>query len=252
MKNLEVLIFSLFSMVLILWGPFLRLYSVPVSLLLAYIAFVADKTFLTDKSVISKKEIITSFVLLFLSAIGYLAAVQLFDGKDLGMFKVSKFIALSFSLTILLLFLAGTRKKINIKKKYILIAILIAFINLAIFTDRFRYTRFKYQTIVQAAQTYEAKYQKQGKLGYLDESGVEMWYLKDFNEKYSFLTSSESDLHNWIKDNQIKYLLVTQEMGKLMSKKVKPYNDYLNTLTVLEEYQSPFFGGDTKIVRVSN
>ncbi len=179
-----------------------------------------------------------------MGALGYLIAVQFLDHKDIGMFKISKLTSILLSLVIIWTIYSKKLKKNTL----VITTILICSINLVVFGERFNYTRFKYQTIVDALEYYQINISEKGNLGYLDESGVQQWYLKDFDKKFSFLNSNFV-MEEWIKQNNIEFVLFTHELG-YVPKEVIPYKKSLDEMEILQKFESPFFGGSTKLIKM--
>jgi len=248
-KKLEVLTFLLLSGLLILWSPVLRLYSVPVSFTLIYFAYLLDRQ--AKKLTFNTKFYVNIALLFLVSCAGYILCVQVFSQKDLGMFKIAKLVSLLFSIPVVVLLVLYLR---NFYSKNVLLwsfAFFVVFINLFVFIDRFRFTRYKYLSIVETVQAYNANYKNTGNAGYVDESGVEMWYLQDFDEKYSLLKSHEINFVQWVFDANVKYLIITHEMGGSVDYRVKKFKEQIDKLDPLVEFKTPFFGGDTKLIDIS-
>lgn len=237
-KSIPLVTTILLSIVLIIWGPFIRLYSVLVSAFIIWIFYYLNAVY-NEQIKFRKIQV----ALLVISLILFLVATQIFGNQDYGMFKLSKGVNILLSLVVFyLLFLS----KKNIKNILIPITVLICVINLTIFVERFNVARYKYATIKEACDYYLANLKTKGSIGYMDESGLEGWYLDDKSGTFNYINFRQS-LSYWISKNSIKYILYTDEMGHV-EENVKPYRGYIRTLTILKEFKSPFPGGYSKIL----
>lgn len=232
--NIYEILFILFSVLLILWGFYIRLYTVPIMIcILYYIRFL-------------KSDIKISMV--WLSAIPmlfFIYNVQVLDHFDLGFYKYSKVLAVILSLVILIVI---SYKKLNIRPKIYITSVLIILLNLFIFFEKFFATNYKYYTIVQASE-FALKNNLQN-VAYFDESGVQKWYFKDFDSKYNYFLSRES-LTNWLIQNQINYLMISDEMGYKMGQIDKAKKD-IEKLEIVAEFNSNYSGGRTVIYKLEN
>jgi hypothetical protein len=162
------------------------------------------------------------------------------------MFRVSKGLTIILSLTAIMSFYLLIKLK-NIKYG-IAFTIFVSLINLTVFTERFLNTRYKYYTIVQAAEYYiEELSAQEGVVGYSDESGVESWYLRNYEK--DFYDALDGDPHKWIKDRNVKYYIYTDEMGD-NSKREKNLKNFMDKFSTVNEFRSPSVGGYTKIVEI--
>ena len=84
-RNIPLVTTALLTMILMMWSPVVRLYSVLVSLLIIWVFYYFNKTY--DQSIRFKKS---HLIMLALSLILFLIATQIFNQKDYGMFKISK------------------------------------------------------------------------------------------------------------------------------------------------------------------
>jgi hypothetical protein len=232
--NLYEIIFILFSLLLILWGFYIRLYSIPIMLSIIYfIKFLKSDYEFRNKW------------LILLPIVFFIYNVQFLDHFDLGFYKFSKIVSILFSFLILGILLY---KKINKRKKIIAVSILIIFVNLFIFFEKFFATNYKYYTIVQAS-----KYVIENNLNnvaYFDDSGVQKWYLNDFTGKFNYYTKDES-LSNWLEKNQINYLMISDEMGYKMGQINSAKKD-IERLEIIADFNSNFIGGRTVIYKLVN
>jgi hypothetical protein len=134
----------------------------------------------------------------------------------------------------------------QIRKVIIPVSIFVCIINITIFAERFNLTRYKYATIKEATTYYSIVLKNSGQIGYMDESGLEAWYLNDEHGKFNYLNSKQT-LEAWINSNNIRFILYTDEMGHV-EESVKPYREYVRSLKILKEFRSSFPGGYTKII----
>ena len=237
-KNIPLVTTVLLNLILVVWSPVVRLYSILVSTLIIWNFYFFFKNY--DQKIKFKR---LHLVLLFLSLILFLIATQVFGQRDYGMFKISKAVNILLSFVIFyLLFLSGKQ----IRKVVIPIAILISIINITIFAERFNVTRYKYATIKQATAYYTTDLSNKGKIGYMDESGLEAWFLNDRYGKFNYL-NSKLTLNEWLDTNNIRFILYTDEMGHVEDN-VKPYREYIRSLKKAEDFKSLFPGGYTKII----
>ena len=233
-SNLYEILFILFSLLLILWGFYIRLYSVPIMLsILYFIKFL--------KSEYEFRKI----WLVLLSIVFFIYNVQFLDHFDLGFYKYSKIISILLSLLIVGILVY---KKIDKKFKIIVVSILIIITNLFIFFEKFFATNYKYYTIVQASEYVLEN--NLDNVAYFDESGVQKWYLKDFTGKFNYYTKDES-LSNWLKQNQINYLMISDEMGYKMGQINSAKKD-IDKLEIVAEFNSHYIGGRTVIYKLDN
>jgi hypothetical protein len=237
-KNIPVVTTALLTLILIAWSPVVRLYSILASMLIVWLFYFFNKIY--EQNIRFRKS---HLVLFILSMILFLIATQIFNQKDYGMFKISKAtnIVLSF-IIFYLLFLSGKQ----IKRVVIPVSILVCVINLLIFTERFNVTRYKYATIKEAVSYYSTYLVKEGNLGYMDESGLEAWFLNDKYGKLNYLNTKEP-LTKWVENNDVRFVLYTSELGYVPDS-VMPYKEFISTQRIIKEFKSPFPGGYTKIV----
>jgi hypothetical protein len=125
---------------------------------------------------------------------------------------------------------------------------LIIILNLFIFFEKFFATNYKYYTIVQASEFALKNNLKN--VAYFDESGVQKWYFKDFEGKFNYFLSRES-LSNWLEQNQVNYLMISDEMGYKMGQIDKAKKD-IEKLEIVGEFNSKFIGGRTVIYKIEN
>jgi len=243
--NVEVIIFVLYSTTLILWGPYVRLYSIPLTFLLI---FVFKKLIEWDEVKINNKDLAILIILYLLSAISYVVIVQKYNHEDLGYRKLGKAISIFSSLFLPAYLIAYTQKMLSQKNLIILFATTLIIINLFIFADKFRITRYKYYTLRLATELYLENYKNTGNLGYNSGSDLEMWYTRDFNKQNDFLRG-DPPLSIWATDRNIKYIIVTKEFGH--NDKFTDYGDLDNTgHRIIKEFESPFFYGKTKLIEL--
>jgi hypothetical protein len=233
-SNLYEILFILFSLLLILWGFYIRLYSVPIMLsILYFIKFI--------KSDYQFKKI----WLVLMSILFFIYNVQFLDHFDLGFYKYSKIVSILLSLLIVGILIY---KKIDKKFKIIAVSILIIIINLFIFFEKFFATNYKYYTLVQASE-----YALQNDLknvAYFDESGVQKWYFKDFDERYKYFVNNES-LSNWLKINNIEYIMITEEMGYQIDS-INKIKKNIKNLEIVNNFESSYIGGKTTIYKLKD
>lgn len=239
-KSILLVTTVLITLILMVWSPVVRLYSVLVASLIIWIFFFLNKIY--EQHIKFKRSHLILFILsLFL----FLIATQIFNQKDYGMFKISKATNIVLSSVIFyLLFLSGK----HIKKLVVSVTILISIINIVIFAERFNLTRYKYATIKDAVTYYSTYLIKAGNIGYMDESGLEAWFLNDRDGKLNYINSKKT-LNEWVDENDIRYIIYTNEMG-YVSDEVMPYKEYLHAQRIVKEFSSPFPGGQTKIIDI--
>jgi len=232
-KSLFVLIFVLFSSLLISWGFYIRLYSVP--LLISFFALI----YLLENYQKPSKY----FYLYTLLSLGlFLFNVQYLDHIDLGETKVSKLAAIFISLLIAVIFLYFKR----IKNSKLILIFLIILLNLTLFSTKFFQTREKYFTLVLASEYSNENFKNQ--VGYADESGVSKWYFKDFSQDKNFLQSN-LEFEGWVKAERIEYLIFTDELG-FQDSKIKLHLPTIKNMEKVKEFKSSFSGGRTVIYKI--
>jgi hypothetical protein len=232
-KSLFVLIFVLFSSLLISWGFYIRLYSVP--LLISFFALI----YLLENYQKPSKY----FYLYTLLSLGlFLFNVQYLDHIDLGETKVSKLAAIFISLLIAVIFLYFKR----IKNSKLILIFLIILLNLTLFSTKFFQTREKYFTLVLASEYSNENFKNQ--VGYADESGVSKWYFKDFSQDKNFLQSN-LEFEGWAKAERLEYLIITDELG-FQDSKIKLHLPTIKNMEKVKEFKSSFSGGRTVIYKI--
>jgi len=235
-KNLQIktnfILFAGISLLLIFWGFYIRLYTVPLFFMFLALIYVLEHYK-------KPKNIFILFSLI--SFIFYLYQVQILDHLDLGENKFSK--SLVILLSFVILYFYYFYEKYSFSKQVILTSII--FLNLSLFSTKFLETREKYFTLVQAS---EFALQNKLKVGYADESGVSKWYLKDFNQKLNFLNTRET-FDKWVASNQIEYFIYTEELG-FQDKKIKDKISEIKNYEKLIEFKSNFSGGKTAIFKI--
>ncbi|PIR43584.1 hypothetical protein COV24_02045 [candidate division WWE3 bacterium CG10_big_fil_rev_8_21_14_0_10_32_10] len=243
--NIETLLFVFYSLVLLAWGPYVRLYTIPISLIIIF-AFLKIKEI--NMSTVSKSNWLIASFLVLSSILFYIIVLQKYDQTDLGYRKIGKIMSLLLSFPVIFAFYFFSINKLSKKYFLIVFSILIIIINIVVFTEKFIITRYKYSTLKKATEYYMENYKNNGNLGYDSGSDVETWYTRDFEKKNNYLKSGE-DFFKWAKNRNIKYIVTTQEMGHN-----DKFIDYIkwNELKhkVLKEYQSPFFYGKTKLIEI--
>jgi len=232
--NIYEILFILFSLLLVLWGFYIRLYTIPVMISILY--FIR---FIKSDFKFSKVWLVTVPLIFFIYN------VQILDHFDLGFYKYSKILAIIISLGILFILFF---KKFSLRFKVYSTASLIIFLNLFIFFEKFLATNYKYYTIVQASE-YALKNDLKN-VAYFDDSGVQKWYFKDFEGKFNYYISRES-LSNWLEKNQINYLMISDEMGYKMGQIDKAKKD-IEKLEIVAEFNSGYIGGRTVIYKLEN
>lgn len=231
--NLYFISFLLFSFLLILWGFFIRLYSPIVFFSIIYFIYLYK----------NNKTYTKSYFLTLIPFIFYILNVQILDHFDLGYFKLSKIISIVFSFLTLLVILIP---KFSLKTKLLATTLMIIIINLAIFTEKFIFSREKYYTLVQASEFVNQNNFKN--VAYFDESGVQGWYLKDFNNKYQYYINT-MDINDWLNINKIEYIMITEEMGYQIAQIVELRSEIKN-LEEVKSFKSNYFGGKTVIYKL--
>lgn len=227
------ILFILFTGLLVSWGFYIRLYSVPL-----FVCFLGFIYFLENYKKPSRLFLFYCFISFGL----WIFIAQYLNHIDLGETKLSKFVAVIASITIFYLYFNFD----NFKSAKKLIFCMIIFLNISLFVTKFIETREKYFTLVQAS-----KYSLQnfpGNVGFADESGVLKWYLKDFKQKKNFLSSNQN-FENWAASENIKYFVYTEEMG-FQDKKLKPYLEKIKGSDKVVEFKSNFAGGKTTIYKL--
>lgn len=241
----EALVFIVYSLALFIWGPYPRLYTIPTFLALTLVYYLLANI---QKIKIKWQDIIIVAILTSVSILFYVYAVQFLDQTDYGYRKVGKAAAIILSLPMILYFYLYHIQKISKKTLIVLFTVTLILINLVIFVDKFRITRYKYYTIKQATLDYIEQYSKEGNLGYDSLSDVETWYLRDFNGTYDFIKTG-LPMSTWAKENNIKYLISTEEGN--FNDKIADFGKLdENNSTVVKRYKSPFFPGETILIRI--
>jgi hypothetical protein len=232
-KSLFVLIFVLFSALLISWGFYIRLYSVP--LLISFFALI----YLLENY---QKPTKSFYLYTFLSLILYIFTVQYLDHIDLGETKISKLVVIFSSISLAFIYMSFEKIK-NSKMIFISFIILL---NLTLFVTKFIQTREKYFTLALGSEYSNSKFKNL--VGYADESGVSKWYFKDFSQDKNFLQSN-LDFDSWVKTQKLEYLIVTDELG-FQDSKLKPYLPAIKSKEKVKEFKSGFSGGRTVIYKI--
>ena len=232
-KSLFVLIFVLFSSLLISWGFYIRLYSVP--LLISFFALI----YLLE----NYQKPTKSFYLYTLLSLGlYLFTTQYLDHIDLGETKISKFVAIFISLSLAYIYINFEKVK---NSKLIFISLIIL-LNLTLFSTKFIQTREKYFTLVLASEYSNDNFKNQ--VGYADESGVSKWYFKDFSQDKNFLQSN-LEFESWVIAERLEYLIITDELG-FQDSKIKLHLNAIKNMEKVKEFKSGFSGGRTVIYKI--
>lgn len=246
-NKVEIAMFTLYSAILFIWGPYIRLFSIPITLIIVFV-FLKIKNLKTAK--VSKIKITATTVLLVLMSLFYILVVQKYDHSDLGYKKWGKFIALGISVIIIIIPIIKNRINLKYNSMVVLITTFILVINLGIFIDKYNITRYKNASIYYATQLYISEYKDKGKLGYDSNTDLEQWYLKDFNEDYDFLKTWKQ-LNEWSNSENINYIITTQEGGSndkfIDFGKLSKINH-----RVVKEYESPFFYGTTRLIEFTD
>jgi hypothetical protein len=135
----------------------------------------------------------------------------------------SSFITLLLSLAVFLVYLLFKHQSENRIVRYLVISlVLLSLFNLS--SSIIWYRRYDYYTIAQASR-YLAN--KSEKVAYFDESGVSTWFLRE-NGVYLNEDISDADQLSWLKKNNVKYAIYTNEYnenGELTVLKSAEYSD---------------------------
>lgn len=244
----EILVFLLYSFTLFIWGPYPRLYTIPTFLTLTMVYYLLASI---SKIKVRWFDVASVVVLTCVSIMFYVYTVQFLDQTDYGYRKVGKALAIVLSLPMIGYFYLYTLSKISKKTLLILFTVTLVVINLFIFVDKFRITRYKYYTIKQATLfAIQPGVSLENNVYYSSGSGLETWYLKDFEQRYFYKGSTDSQTFiNNAKQNNVKLYITTEEMG---------YKDNLSNIStekvsgkVIKVFKSPFFPGETKVIELS-
>jgi hypothetical protein len=231
--NPYLIFFLTFSVLIVLWGFFIRLYSPIVFISLIYFIYLYKRG-------ISFK---LNYLIFFLCFLFYIYNLQFLDHFDLAYFKFSKTVSIFLSILVLIFLFY----KKSFKFKYLIIFLGIIFLNLTIFIEKFIYSREKYYTIVQASE-FSLKNNFKN-VAYFDESGVQGWYFKDFKGNFQYFQRNIS-LEKWLERNKIEYIMITDEMGY----QITPINNLKSEIKQLElvvTFKSSYFGGKTSIYKLN-
>jgi hypothetical protein len=135
----------------------------------------------------------------------------------------SSLVTLLLSLAVLLICLLYKQPNGDgIVKNLVIAIVLVSLLNLS--SSIIWYRRYDYYTIAQASR-YIAN--KSEKVAYYDDSGVSTWFLRE-NGIYFSGDMSESEQLSWLKRNNIKYAIYTNEYnedGELTVLKSESYAD---------------------------
>lgn len=244
----EILVFLAYSLILFIWGPYPRLYTIPTFLILTLTYYL-----LTSVKKLSIKwfDVFVVLILIGVSTLFYLYIVQFLNQTDFGYRKIGKATAVVFSLPVIMYFYLYSIKKISKKSLITVFTASVILINMFIFIDKFRITRYKYYTIKQAILFATQPKFLGSNIYYSSGSGLETWYLKDFDQRYFYKGSIEPQTFiNEATENNVTLYITTEEMG---------YKDNLSNVStkkvsgkIIKIYKSPFFPGETKVIRLSN
>lgn len=232
-SNIYPILFILFSALLILWGFFIRLYSVPVLLTIIYIIYLYKNNFEFKKSYFWP-IIPLSFYLLNLVYLRHFDLAYFMFGKGFS-------ILLSLIVVFILVF-----SNLNAYKKLVFGSIFIVILNLGVFIEKFVTTREKYHTIVQASE-FVLQNNLQN-VAWFDESGVQKWYFKDFAGQRQYFNERVT-LDKWLLNNKIDYMMVTDELGYRIGP-IMEANKRIKQLEKVAEFNSGFAGGRTQIYKL--
>ncbi len=227
------IVLVLFTSLLITWGFYIRLYSIPL-----FVSFLIFIYFLENYQKPSKNYILVSIF----SFVAWVFIAHFLNHIDLAETKISKGIVVLFS-SIILYFYYNYQRFVFSK---ILIILMIIILNLSLFITKFIETREKYYTLV-LANSYAIENSIKN-VGYADESGVTKWYLKDFNQEKNFINSKLS-FGDWLISNNIEYFIYTEELG-FQDKKLKPHIEMIKNSEKIIEFRSNFAGGKTVIYKL--
>lgn len=236
------LIFLVNSVVLFIWGPYPRLYSVPATISIIWLFDLIQKT-----PKISIKKTVLAFCILFFLAGFYIYTSQFLGHNDFGYKKFSKLAVITLSFTLTALIILNNKIKLTKSKFILLFSILVVFLNLLIFIDKFRFTRYKYYSILSCIETYLNE-KSDKKLAYSSLSGMEEWYLKDFDRKYRYLGST-GNFAKWAKKNQVGYFIATYESGH-KDNLGHVGKEGFSKFEIVQSISTPFFEGETKLVKI--
>ena len=143
----------------------------------------------------------------------------------------SSFITLLLSLAVFLVYLLFKHQSENRIVRYLVLSIvLISLFNLS--SSIIWYRRYDYYTIAQASR-YLAN--KSEKVAYFDESGVSAWFLRK-NGVYFNQELSEDEQLVWLKENNIKYAIWTNEYNENGELTVLKSKEFYNNFKLIKSF----------------
>ncbi|MBP7859698.1 hypothetical protein KA001_01905 [Patescibacteria group bacterium] len=239
------LIFILNSILLFLWGPYPRLYSI----LIAMCIIGVFKILINSKdSKFNMQRVFLAILSLIALACFYIYATQVLHHNDFGYTKYGKGISILFSFLIIFLSVIYTKFKWSFNKFILIFTIFVVFLNIAVFTDKFNITRYKYYSIKLCIEKYIDLSKDNKKIAYSTLTGLEEWYIKDFEYKYRYL-GNEKTFEKWRIENNVNYIITSLESGhkdSLGHIKMAKYPDS----KIIFEAKTPFFIGSTKLIKL--
>jgi hypothetical protein len=144
----------------------------------------------------------------------------------------SSFITLLLSLAVFLVYLLFKHQSENRIVRYLVISlVLISLFNLS--SSIIWYRRYDYYTIAQASR-YLAN--KSEKVAYFDESGVSAWFLRK-NGVYFNEDLSDTDQLSWLKKNNVKYAIYTNEYNENGELTVLKSAEYSDNFRLVESFE---------------
>jgi len=144
----------------------------------------------------------------------------------------SSLITLILSLAALLIYLLYKQPQGNrIVKNLVISIVLISLFNLS--SSIIWYRRYDYYTIAQASR-YLAN--KSEKVAYFDESGVSAWFLRK-NGVYFNEDLSDTDQLSWLKKNNVKYAIYTNEYNENGELTVLKSAEYSDNFRLVESFE---------------
>jgi 4-amino-4-deoxy-L-arabinose transferase-like glycosyltransferase len=144
----------------------------------------------------------------------------------------SSLITLILSLAVLLIYLLYKQPRgSRIVKNLVIAIVLISLFNLS--SSIIWYRRYDYYTIAQASR-YLAN--KSEKVAYFDESGVSAWFLRK-NGVYFNEDLSDTDQLSWLKKNNVKYAIYTNEYNENGELTVLKSAEYSDNFRLVESFE---------------
>jgi hypothetical protein len=144
----------------------------------------------------------------------------------------SSLATLVLSLAALLIYLLYKQPQGNrIVKNLVISIVLISLFNLS--SSIIWYRRYDYYTIAQASR-YLAN--KSEKVAYFDESGVSAWFLRK-NGVYFNENLSDTDQLSWLKKNNVKYAIYTNEYNENGELTVLKSAEYSDNFRLVESFE---------------